>query len=292
MHALDWNDLQYVLALARDGSPAAVARRLSVDPTTVGRRIRAVESVLGTKLFERDPQGHMRATDAGETVIRRAEAIEAEVCNLDVAVREVDATVSGSVRITTVPILVNRILVPALPPLIARHAALRIELVADPRDLSLPRRDADIAVRLARPGDDTGERILARKIGTIAYAAYAPASDLDDPRALPWLTYDERMSHLPQAKWIADIAERDGGLSTVAVNDAEALLQAVQAGLGRSLLPCIVADRMPGIVRLPMENGPAFEREVWTLTHPDLRHLARVSVALAWIETSLTSPAD
>jgi hypothetical protein len=66
---------------------AAAARRLDVDPTTVGRRPRAVETALNAKLFERDADGHLRAIDAGGIVIRRAEAIEAEVCNLDVAVQ-------------------------------------------------------------------------------------------------------------------------------------------------------------------------------------------------------------
>ncbi len=70
-----------------------------------------------------------------------------------------------------------------------------------------------------------------------------------DPTKLPWLTYEEGMTHLPQARWIAKAAEKDGGLSAVAVNDAEATLQAVLAGLGRSLLPCIVADQVSGLVR-------------------------------------------
>jgi DNA-binding transcriptional LysR family regulator len=287
MHALDWNDLQYVLALARDGSYAAVARRLKVDSTTVGRRLRAVESVLGAKLFERDLEGRMFATDAGEIVIRRAEAIESEVCNLDEAVKGAEAAVSGLVRITAVPFLINRLLIPAIPDLVARHPALRIELIADPRNLSLARRDADIAVRLARPEGDIGNRILSRKIRTIAYAAYGPANCSDDPCTLPWLGYDESMNHLPQAKWVREAAERDGGLAVVSVNDAEAILHGVQAGLGRSLLPCGIADRIPGIVRLSMGNSSPLEREVWVLTHPDIRRHARVSAALTWIEASL-----
>jgi DNA-binding transcriptional LysR family regulator len=69
---------------------------------------------------------------------------------------------------------------------------------------------------------------------------------------------------------------------------AEPLLQSVQAGLGRSLLPCIVADRISGIVRVEVDGGSLLEREIWTLTHPDVRHLARVSAVLAWIEATLS----
>jgi DNA-binding transcriptional LysR family regulator len=55
MQGMDWNDLRHVLALARDGSLAAAARRLAVDATTVARRLRAAEAALGVRLFQRMP---------------------------------------------------------------------------------------------------------------------------------------------------------------------------------------------------------------------------------------------
>ena len=287
MHALDWNDLQYVLAVAHDGSYAGAARRLKIDPTTVARRVRTIESVLGAKLFERTTDGQMRPTEAGEVAILRAEIVEAEIGGLSAAVGGADAAVSGSVRVTSVPILVNRVLIPAVSGLLARYPDLHIELIGDSRELSLTRRDADIAVRLARPGDDVGNRVIARRIGMLRFAAYAPVSHNDNPDALKWLSYDDGMAHLPQAKWLDNAASHSGGLAALAVNDAEPLLQGVQAGLGRSLLPCIVADRIPNIVRIAVEHGPLLQREIWTLTHPDVRHLARVSAVLAWIEATL-----
>jgi DNA-binding transcriptional LysR family regulator len=287
MQALDWNDLRYVLALSREGSYAAAARRLGIDPTTVTRRLRAIEVALEARLFERGVDGEMRLTQAGEVAARRAEIVEAEVGGLTAAVKGTDASASGTVRLTAVPILINRILVPAAPNLVALHPDLRVELIAESRDLSLTRREADIALRLGRPGEDAGKRVLARRIGMLAYAVYAATDLRSDPKNLPWVTYEDGMAHLPQARWIAKAATKEGGFSAVAVNDAEAILQAVQAGLGRSLLPCVVADRIPALTRLPVENVPLIEREIWLLTHPDLRHLARIAAVLAWIEVSI-----
>ena len=48
---LDWNDLRYFLAVARDGSTLAAAKVLRVSQTTVARRIAALESALGFPLF-------------------------------------------------------------------------------------------------------------------------------------------------------------------------------------------------------------------------------------------------
>jgi len=288
MPALDWDDLQYVLAVARDGSYALAGRRLKTDPTTVARRVRAVESALGAKLFERAMDGQMRPTEAGEVVVVRSEIIEAQICGLNAVVKGADAAISGSVRVTSVPILVNRVLIPALPKLLVRYPDLRIELIADSRDLNLTRRDADVAVRLARPGEEVGSGVFARRIGLLRYAVYACASPKGDPQELPWVTYEGGMAHIPQAKWIANAAARGASFAAVAVNDAEPLLQSVQAGLGRSLLPCIVADRISGIVRVKVDGGSLLEREIWTLTHPDVRHFARVSAVLDWIEATLS----
>lgn len=284
MHDIDWNDLRHVLALSREGSFAAAGRRLGLDPTTVARRLRAIESQMGVRLFERGAEGEMRPTQAGEVAARRAEAVEAEIGGLTVAVKGADSEISGTVRISAVPILINRVLIPAISDLAARHPGLRLELIAESRDVSLTRREADIALRLARPGEESGSRVIARRIGMLAYAAYA-STGITAPD-LPWLTYEDGMAHLPQAGWIAGVA-RKNGYAPVFVNDAEALLQAVLAGLGRSLLPCIVADPMAGLISVPA-GGHAFPaRELWLLTHPDLRHLARIAAVIAWIEATI-----
>ena len=283
MHDIDWNDLRHVLALFRERSFATAGRRLGIDPTTVARRLRAIESQMGVRLFERGAEGEMRPTQAGEIAAWRAEAVEAEIGGLTMAVKGADSEVSGTVRISAVPILINRVLIPAISDLAARHPGLRLELIAESRDVSLTRREADIALRLARPGEESGSRVIARRIGMLAYAAYASKPEPD----LPWLTYEDAMAHLPQARWIAGVAGKDGH-APVFLNDAESLLQAVLAGLGRSLLPCIVADQMANLISVPVDGHSFPARELWLLTHPDLRHLARIAAVIAWIEATIT----
>ena len=169
---------------------------------------------------------------------------------------------------------------PALPPLLERHPRLRVELIAEPRDLSLTRREADIALRLARPRKE--QRALARRIGRLDYAAYAPAEG--EIEGLPWITYEDRMADLPQWRWITERSAAEGTLAALAVNDAEALLQAVRAGLGKSLLPLAIAEREPGLRRLGATQ-PALSRELWLMVHPELRDLVRIRVVMDWLES-------
>jgi len=285
MQMLNWNDLRYVLAISRGGTLAAAARLLGVDDTTVARRLMATQEAIGTRLYQRLTDGTLQLTPAGKRTALHAEKIEREIGALDGVLKRADDAVSGIVRITSVPIIVNHILVPAADSLLQRHPKLHLELVADPRDLSLTRRETDLALRLARPKTG-GTKVMARRIGTIRYDVYASAScSRREAKTLPWLTYDESMAHLPQARWIAATAARsDDRLAAVHVNDAEALLEAVIAGFGRSLLPCVVADGDSRLRRIGVKGRAALSRELWLLRHSQLRTLGRIEAAVKWIE--------
>ncbi|MDH3919772.1 MAG: LysR family transcriptional regulator [Rhodospirillales bacterium] len=278
MQSLNWNDLRFVLAVARTRSLAGAARRLGVNDTTVARRIAQAEQRLGAHLFERN-LGILHPTEAGAAVVAGAERVELEVQALESAVSGADGLAAGSVRVTSVPIMVNRLLVPALPRLLRNHPQLRVELIAEPRDLSLTKREADIALRLARPR--TEGRAIARRIGQLDFAVYEPSRKGTEP--LPWITYDDTMADLPQGRWIAERAIRDRQAPPqVMVNDAEAIFQSVKAGLGRSLLPTFVGDREPGLARHSDAPAP-LSRELWLMVHPELRELARIRVVMDWL---------
>ncbi len=250
MQALNWSDLRFVLAVARTQSFAEAGRRLGVNESTVARRISQAESRLGARLFERN-LGVSHPTKAGAVVVSGAERIELEVQAVESTISGADRLAAGSVRVTSVPIIVNRVLVPALPQLLRKHPQLQIELIAEPRDLSLTKRDADIALRLARPRKEF--RAIARCIGRLDYAVYGPSGRSMEP--LPWITYEDSMADLPQGRWIQERVIRDGETPIqVMVNDAEAILQAVNAGLGKSLLPIAIGDQEPGLVR--HSDGP------------------------------------
>lgn len=288
---VNWNDLRYLLAVARAGTLAAAARDLGVDDTTVARRLRALEEALGSRLTERGGDGRLRPSGAGRRALEGAEAVERELARLAAALNEAAPEAAGTVRLTSVPLLVDRLLVPALPGLLSAHPGLRVELVAEPADLSLTRRQADMALRLARPRAG-GRQVAARRIGRLGYGLYAAAA-AGPAEELPWLTYDEAWAHLPQARWLAARLARAGGrLAPLAVSDGGALLEATAAGLGRALLPCLVAERDPRLRRLPDPAGePLPQRELWLLLHAELRSLPRTAAVAAWLERLLAAPA-
>src|SRR5262249_21381309 len=176
-------------------------------------------------------------TRAGEAAIARAAQVEQEVLALEHGIGGADAVVAGTVRLTAVPILANRLLIPAAPRLFVRHPHLCLDLTAAPCNLSLPRREADIARRLARPESGAA---LARRIGRLDYAVYGPRRRNAD--GLAWITYEEGLSHLPQARFIA-AAARAEDTAPLLLNDAEAIGQAGGGRLGQARLPWFAGER-------------------------------------------------
>ncbi|NMO15637.1 LysR family transcriptional regulator [Pyxidicoccus fallax] len=278
---MDWNDLRYLLAVHEGGSLAAAARRLRVDAATVGRRLTALERAVGVRLLEKAPGG-MRLTVAGEQAVQAAKHIDETATTLERQLAGADVQVSGSVRITAPETVVSHILAPHLPAWRERYPALRLELRAATQVLNLSRREADVAVRLFRPQEDT---LMARKLGEFSLALYGsrtyvrrhgrPRLDALHEHAL--LGYDESLAHTPEQQWL----ERAGNGAPFALrsNSRYALLEAARQGVGLTVLPCYLADGVSGLVRLSrVEDLP--RREAWLAVHPDLQHAPRVRAAI------------
>jgi len=120
------------------------------------------------------------------------------------------------------------------------------------------------------------------------FAAYASRAH-EATEGLPWVSYDEAMAHLPQARWMDKAARGlDDGLARLRVHDAETALEAAAAGLGRTLLPTLVARHDPRLRQLAVPAAlPAVARELWLLGHADRMGLARISAVTAWLEAVL-----
>ncbi len=176
---------------------------------------------------------------------------------------------SGTVRLTMTQALADRFLIPRLGPLRAAHPDLDLEVITDNRALSLARREADLAIRLARPqqGD-----LIGRRLATLGYGLYAAP---DAPDAL--VGYDETLADLPEAAWLT----QHGGGRRVAfrANSVLGQMAAAVAGFGAALLPCMLAEGEPGLVRLPLP-GPPLTREAWLLVHRDRKDVPRVRAVI------------
>jgi DNA-binding transcriptional LysR family regulator len=281
---MDWDHLRFVLTVAETGGVSAAARRLGVDAATVSRRLDAIEAALRCKLFHRTRRG-LTPTEAGGKLIAPAQRIAAEISRLDLELTAEDRGVAGPVVVTATEPIAAAFLAPALPRLAARHPGIMVELVTDIRTLDLARREADIALRLARPllGD-----LSVRRLGEVGYALYAardyveragapdPAAQCAGHALIDWpLDY----TIIEQVPWL----RRTAAAAQVVMRSGSAIARhaACRAGVGVALLPCILGDGDLQLLRIKTTDAPS--QECWLVTHRDLARMPRVRVVLDFI---------
>jgi DNA-binding transcriptional LysR family regulator len=282
---MQWDDLRVFLDVHRLGSHKRAARQLGIDPTTVGRRIAALESALGARLFLRTPE-RLQATPAGLKLLPHAQRMDAEALEAERALLAADTRLEGSLRVTAPDGFVHYVLLPALAEFRRQHPRLAIDLRADTRILDLSRREADVAVRLVRP---KGPALVARRLGEMRLSLFASQPYIDRrgaPRTLAALAahdfigFDASVDDLPQTRWLRR-ALPDPRYVVRATSTTVQVLACVE-GHGIALLPLFIAAREPRLRRLmPRLVGPA--REMWGVTHADLRGNARTTAFLGWL---------
>lgn len=284
--ALQWDDLRVFLAALRSRSHAGAARALRVAPTTVGRRIAALEASAGARLFARTPDG-LAVTATGRALAAHAERVEAELQDAERTLQAADERPTGTVRITCGDGFAAHVLAPALPAFLATHPGLTVEIRADVRALDLTRGEADVALRLFRPREKS---LVARRLGVERYGLYAAPAYLarrGTPRSARDLArqdlvlYDHTLDRMRTQAWFRQIAP-DARVA-VRASTTTTLHAACAAGAGIGLLTASVARGDARFARvLPALEPPA--NELWAVTHEDLRAAARVVAALRWLE--------
>ena len=283
LSTIKWGDLHTVLVVSRASSIKKASVQLKTTESTVSRRVRAVEAILGFDVFERTPMG-MVPTAAGQQLLTHLGRAEAEVEQGLETSKNQENKPEGVVRITSVPILMNRVIIPASGQFLTQYPGIELEVIGASADLSMSRREADVAIRLARPSSD--QSAVTRRIGTLKYGVFVSKSVASEKRqALPWLNYDRDMSKLPQARWITSRVAKSADIeSSLKSNDAEHLLMAAKSGYGKAVLPNIVVGSDSQLIQL-CEYDDVPSRELWLMVHPNVVATKKIRLTIEWLSS-------
>ena len=291
---MDWNDLRYFLAVADHGSTLAAGRALRVSQTTVARRIAALEQAIGFPLFEKRQAGYA-LTPPGEELVERARQVETAASAFTEAAAAQARDTAGVVRLTTQEIFVNALLAPMLTELHAVHPAIIIEIDTQQELLDLGEGEADIALRSTASQAPAGT--VGRRICVDDWTLYC-SRDYGERHGIP-RTREQLLGHaiigggggklwLHYESWLRSL----GLEGQVAMHHATStgLLSAVRAGFGIAVLPCVVADAEPELVRC-LQPRSDHGREMWLLTHERVRHTPRVRAVIDFLYERLSAHA-
>ena len=287
---MNWDDLRFFLEVSRTGRLVTAARRLEVDHTTVSRRITALETALGTPLFERAPTGYTM-TEAGKKLLPHAEDMETACIGVQ---RQADdqgrrgEDLSGVVRVGATEGYGTVMLAPQLSRLVAQHPRLVIDLLAVPRVVNLSRREADIVITLERP---TRGPFIVQKLtdyalclyGAKSYlAAHPPIRNREDLDRHMFIGYVDDLLFSQELHYLDELCRPDRiGLRSTSIL---AQHRAIVAGAGIGVLPAFIASQDTSLQRiLPAK---AMQRTFWMSMPVEIKHLARMQATWRFIKAA------
>ncbi len=271
----DWNDLRYFLELSRRGRLSHAGMHLGVDHTTVARRITALEEKLGIILFDRTNRAYS-LTAEGRRLLIHAEEMEAKSIALMDDITPAKEGPRGVVRLATPEAFGSQFFARHCKNFHAYNPGIMLELVAETRQFSFTRRDADAAITLAR--HDHG-RVMSEKLGDYRLGLYAapaylqqrpPIVQLSDLRQHHFIWYIDDLQPLPELQ-LLDKAIPDPKI-IMRTTSVTGQANVAESGLGIALLPCYLADRMK-VLTTVLPGEVSITRELWLTMHEDTRHM-------------------
>ena len=291
--APDWDLYRSLHAVLRAGSLSAAARELGLSQPTVGRHIEQLEQALGQPLFTRSPQG-LKPTDFAA---RLGPYLEAMASAADAALREASGEAdqaAGVIRVTASEVVGAEVLPAILAEFREAHPQVVIELVLSNRNEDLLRREADLAVRMARP---TQSALVARRIGQIdlglfAHRRYIQAhgepTSLEEVAQGALIGFDKETAFTRSIQASGVDLRRE--LFALRSDSDLAQLAAIRAGFGVGVCQYGIARRDANLVPI-LPQVLSFQLETWVVMHEDLKtsrrmrlmfdHLARGMAAYA-----------
>ncbi|WP_169545518.1 LysR family transcriptional regulator [Sneathiella aquimaris] len=292
-HMEDWDSYKFILAVGRHGSLSAAARSLSVNHTTVSRRITAIEEKMNVRLFDRIAKNFV-PTDAGHKAIASSERIEKEVFALRREIASKDSEIAGPLQITVADQLYQTYIADIVHSFMALYPQIDITVRTASENFNLSKREADVAIRV---GDQPDTHLFGRRIMrqnrcfyiSDTYLSHLQATDgtIDKSTNIKFINHVEWSSTI-----LDELKKVYPGCNEILKTDAMiVLLTAVKKGVGVSRLPCFLGESDPDLVQLP-GCTPTKNKDIWALTHPDLKNVSRIRLFMQFVSDRLKNHTD
>ena len=279
-----WNDIQVFIAVVRAGSASRAALELGVDHTTVGRRLRALETRLGAPLFERLAGASMTLTDAGQAMLTEAEQMSAVSDTMLRKMAGANDRLEGTIRIASSDGVLTYWLMAAIAGYQQANSGLRISWTGTTSDVEIGR-SADIGLSWQRP---TASHLVVRRLGSVRALVYAmpiyvehhglpqTADDIGRHSVLHFAAYERQAAFAP---WNALMARFPPAMCLETTASSERVLR---EGRYVALLPSYTPQIESSIRVAPLDLG--IQVELWLAYHEDQRHQPRVKLTVTEIE--------
>jgi len=294
--------LKTVVLVSQQGSFAAAARVLNVDPSSVSRTVTQVETALGLRLFQRTTRS-LRLTEEGETYLQRVKPLLEELEMAGDSALASRRKPAGSLRLTASVAFAHECIIPHFGDFQRLYPDIEVELIPTDATLDIVAEGIDLAIRLAPApqGDLISTRLISTRYFVCASPQYLETHDrLDVPQdlqqhaclrfALP--AYRDLWRFRSDAGHSIDVPVS----GNIVIANALGLRRAAICGLGPVLLAdwLVSQDLHKGtLVRLFPDyecSATTFDTAAWAL-YPSRSYLPRkVRAMIDFLRQSIRQP--
>jgi DNA-binding transcriptional LysR family regulator len=265
---MDWDKLRIFHAVAEAGSFTHAGETLNLSQSAVSRQVSALEDSLRVSLFHRHARG-LILTEQGELLYRTAHDVFGRLAMTEAQLTDSKDRPKGSLKITTTVAFGSIWLAPRMREFIEVYPEIEVHLILTDGELDLSMREADVAIRLTPPRQ---AELIQRHLLTVHMHVYAAPSyiksaglpssveELDDHRIIVY--GDDVRPPVPDVNWLLRLGRSGRSLRrpAMSVNNAYAVMRAVQSGAGIGALPEYMAQDDNELVRiLPELAGPQID---------------------------------
>lgn len=283
----NWDEIRTAFQVARLGTVSGAAEVLGVHHATVIRHIDVLEGRLGVKLFQRHARGYT-ATEAGEDLLRVAQATDEQFSQLAGRLKGQGNEVSGELVVTSLA-AISQTLVPILADFQRQHPELIVRYLTGDRLFRLEYGEAHVAIRAGVDAPDQPDNVvqplIKQRAGMYASQAYIdrygiPENDAD-LKNHRFVSEDDPNWRAPFAKWLR--AHVPDSAITFRAADFRVMEQAIVAGAGIGFLSESRARMMPDLIEM-RPSDESWSSPLWIVTHMDLHRTAKVQAFLAYLK--------
>lgn len=278
------------VAVMDEGSLQAAARKLRSSQPTISRHVAMLEQQLGSVLFERAGR-QLRPTGLAHSIAEHARAMAASANAIGLALTAKCQATTGTVRISASQTSSCYLLPPILKKLRESDPGIAIELVASNQISDLLRREADIAIRMVKPEQDS---LISRCLGKVTIGVYAHKNYFQEhkiPQSLEELLLHDLIGFDNNSNIILGFKmfgiNIDKTAFQVRTDDQIALLHSVKAGMGIGFIATYVGRRDPDLQRL-LPELPITPMPVWLTVHREIRNNPRIRRVFDFLAETIT----
>ncbi|OUR78230.1 hypothetical protein A9Q75_14315 [Colwellia psychrerythraea] len=299
---MNWDDIKIFLEVARAERLSTAAKRLTMDASTVSRRLHKLEESIATKLFDRTQDGHVLTPD-GEMLLKSACKMEQDAQHALSNIHNNNEENCGLVRIGVTEALGNFFVSPNLLTLQQQHPNIDVHLLLFSRYVKISRNEADIAIAVERPKSTSMivSKLCDYKLQLYVHQDYLDHNlkqyphgiTLDNLAQHKWVTYVDNLIFTDQLSYIKELERYLAGELKANFSSTSIISQyfAIKSGLGIGILPCFLADQDKNLIKLHSQEI-SISRSFWLVTHPESKRLSHVNTVWQYLKQLVVDHAD